>query len=66
MSGGGIGVQDDEKEMSNFQTEEVSSQVDNKATKMVTMKDHSIPEHHQVSEQIHAYVYVYSYTVKTA
>ena len=62
VSGGGIGVQqDDEKEMSNFQTEEVCSQVDNKAAKMVTMKDQSIPEHHQVSEQIHAYVYVYSY-----
>ena len=31
FDGGGIGVQDDEKEMSNFQTEEIPSQVDNEA-----------------------------------
>ena len=44
---GGGSAQDDEKEMSNFQTEEVPSQVDNEGKEMETMKDQFIPEHHK-------------------
>ena len=44
---GGGSAQDDKKELSNFQTEEVPSQVDNEAKEMKIMKDQFIPEHHK-------------------